>query len=250
LALMIQDVMELQTDGGAQCFPRHLYSDDGTRRDAITDAGLAHFQGYYSAQGEPGDGITKEDLFYYVYGLLHSPDYRRRYQANLRKELPRIPRTLRFADFRAFSDAGRALAELHLNYETLDLYPAAVTSSATEPAHYRVEKMRFAKKTDGGKKVDDLTSILYNPRITVFGIPLDAYDYVVNGKSAIHWVMERQCVKTDKASGIVNDANDWAIETMHNPKYPLELLLRIITLSLRTNAIVAALPLLCIEGDA
>ena len=102
-------------------------------------------------------------------------------------------------------------------------------------------------KNDEGKSVNDLSKVIYNPRITISDIPLAAYDYVVNGKPAIEWVIERQCVKTDKASGIVNDANDWANETMHDPRYPLDLLLRVITVSLETNRIVSALPALDID---
>ena len=110
-------------------------------------------------------------------------------------------------------------------------------------AYYRVEKMKF-----GGKRPNqDKTTVVYNPKITITGIPLEAYDYVVNGKPALEWVVERQCVKTDKDSGIVNDANDWAIETMKNPKYPLELFLRVITVSLETMKIVKALPRLDIH---
>ena len=109
---------------------------------------------------------------------------------------------------------------------------------------FRVEKMKFGKVKDQetGKNVDDKTSVIYNNKITISGIPLEAWDYVVNGKAALDWVMERQCVKTDKASGIVNDANDWAVETMHNPRYPLELFQRVVTVSLETNRIVAGLP--------
>lgn len=239
-----------------QCFPLYLYDEEAQaqasdtpdmfaapaaaiaqrpRRDAITDAGLAHFQ-----QAYPGEQIGKEDLFYYVYGLLHSPDYRERYADNLSKELPRIPRVKTAADFWAFSQAGRQLAELHLNYETVEPYPATITgdSGNLTPAQLRVEKMKYGKKG----KDKDLSTIHYNTHVTVSGIPLEAYDYVVNGKSAIDWVMERQCVKTDKDSGIVNDANDWAVETMHNPRYPLELLLRVVTVSLKTNEIVKSLP--------
>ena len=201
------------------------------RRDAITDAGLAHFQEAY-----PGEAITKEDLFYYVYGLLHSHDYRERYADNLSKELPRIPRVKTAADFRAFSQAGRALADLHLNYETVQPYPLTIEAKGTlTDADYRVEKMKPAKK-------GDKTTVIYNGKITLRGIPEAAWDYVVNGKAALDWVMERQCVKTDKESGIVNDANDWAIETMGNPKYPLELFQRVVTVSLETQKIVSSLP--------
>ncbi|QFT97436.1 type I restriction enzyme EcoKI subunit R [Roseovarius sp. THAF8] len=237
-----------------QCFPLYVYDKQNEepgglfegqssglqRRDAITDAGLAHFQAAY-----PGEEITKEDLFYYVYGLLHSPDYRDRYADNLTKELPRIPAVKTYADFRAFSDAGRRLGDLHVNYETVEPYP--VTYKQGTPAlwkiddpraFYRVTKMKF-----GGKARDkDKTTVIYNSKITMTDVPLEAYDYVVNGKPALEWVMERQVVKTDKASGIVNDANDYANETMGDPAYPLDLFRRVITVSLETMKIVRALP--------
>lgn len=251
---------------GGQCFPLYLYekAEDSEsaedlfennedkiingyrRKDGISDAGLAHFQAAY-----PDETISKEDLFYYIYGLLHSEDYRNRYAANLSKELPRIPAVKTAQDFWRFSQAGRELAELHLNYETVAPYPAKVEEVGerdSAKAFYRVEKMKFAKtRNEDNKSVNDLTTLIYNPRITVTGIPLEAYDYVVNGKPALNWVVERQCVKTDKKSGIVNDANDWANETMGNPKYPLELFLRVITVSLETMKIVRALPALDID---
>ena len=192
--------------------------------------------------------ISREDIFYYVYGLLHSPDYRERFADNLGKDLPRIPCVTSAADFRAFSQAGRNLAQLHLGYESVAIYPAKVDGDEIgkpprlPAAEYRVEKMRFGKSG----KDKDLSTIHYNHRITVSGIPKEAYDYVVNGKPAIEWVMERQVVKTDKDSGIVNDANDWAVETVGNPRYPLELLLRVITVSVETMKIVRALPPLVI----
>ena len=216
------------------------------RRSAITDGALAHFREPYSAADAAR--IGKEDIFYYIYGLLHSEEYRERYADNLSKQLPRIPRMKTYADFAAFSKAGRDLAALHLNYETVPMYqgvkfsgslkglklvPQQIIGGADED--FRVVKMKFAKK-------DDKTKIVYNGKITVENIPEAAYDYIVNGKSAIEWVMERQAVTTDKKSGITNDANDWAADTMHNPRYPLELLLRIITVSLETQKIVHALP--------
>jgi len=216
---------------------------EGRRRDAITDEGLAHFQAAY-----PGETISKEDLFYYVYGLLHSPDYRERYADNLAKELPRIPcvhpkgHEKTAADFWAFSQAGRKLAELHINYETVEKYPLTIVGGEAQltNADYRVEKMKYGKNG----KDKDLTTLHYNAKITLTGIPLEAYDYIVNGKPALDWVVERQCVKTDKDSGIVNDANDWAIDTMNNPRYPLELFQRVVTVSLETMKIVKALPAL------
>ncbi|MAG68268.1 MAG: damage-inducible protein [Pseudomonadales bacterium] len=241
---------------GSQCFPLYLFgdaaqaSDDDLfaeqaevglrRRDAITDAGLAHFQAAY-----PSEEISKEDLFYYVYGILHSQDYRERFADNLSKELPRIPAVKQSADFWAFSKAGRALAELHLNYETVEPYPLTIEAKGKlTDADYRVEKMKFAKKKDPetGKSVSDRSTVIYNGKISLKDIPEAAWDYVVNGKAALDWVMERQAVRTDKASGIVNDANDWAIETMGNPKYPLELFQRVVTVSLETQKIVNNLP--------
>ena len=263
--LIANELPDVQNLANGQCFPLYLYekSESGTqdsgdnddmftekpeankqgyaRKDAITDEGLQHFQ-----KAWPDEAISKEDIFYYIYGLLHSEDYRSRYANNLGKELPRIPAVKAAKDFRAFSQAGRDLADLHLNYETVDEYPALVEEAGdrSDPtAFYRVEKMKYPKvHNDEGKRVDDLTTLIYNPRITVRNIPPEAYDYVVNGKPALNWVVERQCVKTDKASGIVNDANDWAIETMNNPRYPLELFLRVITVSLETMKIVKSLP--------
>ncbi|MCH6485377.1 DEAD/DEAH box helicase family protein [Pseudoxanthomonas sp. LH2527] len=258
IVLMMGSVPDLHSNGDAQCFPLYLYdeasqqlgdglfaarsADGRRRRDAITDAGLAHFTSAY-----PGETISKEDLFYYVYGILHSPDYRERYADNLSKELPRIPRVRKAEDFWHFSKAGRALADLHLNYETVEKFPLTIqTKGPLTDADYRVEKMKFAKKKDPetGKSVNDRSTVIYNTKIILTGIPDAAWDYVVNGKAALDWVMERQAVRVDKASGIVNDANDWATETMGNPKYPLELFQRVITVSLETQKIVDALPTL------
>jgi predicted helicase len=257
-ALISDCIPNLHFVAGSQCFPLYLYDIEANdiystqaglferhplktkkieRRDAITAEGLKHFQDAY-----PGETITREDVFYYVYGLLHSTDYRERFADNLGKELPRIPRVKTAADFWAFSQAGRKLANLHLNYETVQKYPLQIVGGGLllTDADYRVEKMKY-----GGKGRDkDLTTLVYNHKITVTGIPLEAYEYVVNGKPALDWVVERQCVKTDKDSGIVNDANDWAIETMKNPRYPLELFQRVITVSLETMKIVKGLPAL------
>lgn len=256
-ALMIGNVAEYciaSTPAGSQCFPMYLFEKQSSndaglfaieptelhRHDALTNSGLKHFQDAY-----PGETITKEDLFYYVYGLLHSEDYRAKYADNLSKELPRIPRVKTAADFWAFSRAGRELGDLHVNYETVDPYPVTIKQGdlrladiKNPEAYFRVTKWAFGK---AGKEKDK-TTVIYNANITMQDIPLEAYDYVVNGKPALEWVMERQVVKTDKASGIVNDANRYAIETMNNPAYPLELFQRVITVSLRTMEIVRGLP--------
>ncbi|BCI68132.1 hypothetical protein AAJCM20276_27560 [Acetobacter aceti] len=218
------------------------------RRDAITDEGLNHFLEAY-----PGEHITKRDLFYYVYGILHSEEYRTRYANNLRKELPRIPRVATAEDFWNFSHSGKELGDMHVNFEKGDMYPAELLFKCPEMAahnpekFYRVEKMKFS----GKRPVQDKTMIIYNEYITVSGIPLEAYDYIINGKTAIGWVMDCQQVKTDKASGIRNDPNNWAVETIGNARYPLDLLLRVINISLETQRIVNALPVLRLyHGDA
>lgn len=257
-AFMADTLPNLHSLDTGQAFPLYLYdvrpeSRSGSgdifseqtcaqrkRRDAITSSGLAHFQEAY-----PAEAIDKEDLFYYVYGILHCPDYRERYSDNLSKELPRIPRVRQAEDFWAFSKAGRALADLHLNYETVDKYPLTIEAKGPlTDVDYRVEKMRFAKMKDQetGRSVDVRSTVKYNSKITLCGVPDAAWSYVVNGKAALDWVMERQSVRPDKDSGIVNDANDWAIETMGNPKYPLELFQRVVTVSLETQEIVNALP--------
>ena len=147
--------------------------------------------------------------------------------------LPRIPLIDNPVDFWAFSKAGRDLAELHLNYETVAPCPDVIVEGA-EHGIFRLEKMRFKSK-------DDKSTIVFNPSITVSNIPLKAYDYVVNGRSAIEWVMERYQIKTDKDSGITNDPNDWAIEH-GQPRYILDLLLSVINVSLQSLDIIAALP--------
>jgi predicted helicase len=237
-----------------QCFPLYLYEenktdDDGlfagqdkseeayTRKDGISDEGLAHFRAAY-----PKETFNKEDVFYYIYGLLHSEEYRERYADNLTKELPRIPCVKKAKGFWAFSKAGRDLAELHINYETVKPYKVTLDKGSKRlgDKDYYVKKMKFADKAD--KSV-----VVYNHNITIRDIPLEAYDYVVNGKPALEWVMARQAVTTDKKSGIVNDANLWATETMDNAKYPLELFQRVITVSLETMKIVNVLPKLDID---
>ncbi|MDM5113580.1 DEAD/DEAH box helicase [Aeromonas salmonicida] len=242
-ALIADAIPNFHYIAGCQCFPLYLFDEDGSnQRDAITDKGLAHFQSYY-----PELSLNKVSLYYYLYGLLHSADYHNRYGDNLSKELPRIPRVKKAADFTTFEQAGRALVELHLNYENVACFGAVLESSASEDSHYKVVTMKHPKLKMNGKSENDLTRIVYNNRITITGIPTEAYRYVVNGKPAISWVMECQCDKEDKDSNIKSNANDWATETIGNPKYPLELLLRVITVSLETMKIVDALPALDLE---
>jgi predicted helicase len=260
-ALMTSFAADVQLLFNCQCFPlfqNEEHSDDLlggstdqanglSRRNGITDEGLAHFQTTYK-----GEEISKEDLFYYIYGLLHSPDYRERFKNNLAKALPRIPAVKTFADFAAFRDAGRALGDMHVNFESAEPYMVTfkegthdlIPEAQADPVKfYRVKKMKF-----GGKgKEKDKTTVIYNDNITMQNIPMEAYDYVVNGKPALEWVMERQVVKQDKASGIINDANDYANETVGDPRYPMELFQRVITVSLETMRIVKGLPKLKVD---
>ena len=263
-ALMMDTLPNLDTIEKGQCFPLWLY-DEATpdaapdmfseldtgggvqRRDAITDYALDLFAAVY-----PAETISREDIFHYIYGLLHSEDYRQRFRANLAKELPRIPCVKSVEDYRAFCDAGQRLGELHIGYESVDRYPADIDTGGKSlegidpETAYRVTKMRHP----GTGRNKDRTTIIYNPHIAVRGIPEEAWDYVVSGKPALQWVMQRQCVKTDKASGIVSDANRYAIETVGDPRYPLDLLLRVITVSLETMKIVRALPEVLAAPDA
>ena len=251
-AIITNVVPDIQLHANGQCFPLFLYelnenphssglfetekfNGKYSVKDGITNEGLKHFVDAYNVTS-----ISKEDLFYYIYGLLHSTEYRERYADNLSKELPRIPAVKKFDDFKAFSDAGRKLADLHLNYETAEPYPVTIEGGALllgsfMDSDYYVTQMKFASKADK-------STVVYNHKITMHDIPVRAYEYVVNGKPALEWVMERQSVKTHTDSGIVNDANLWATETMCDAAYPLKLFQRVITVSLETMKIVKSLP--------
>ncbi|HCD7738859.1 TPA: endonuclease, partial [Enterobacter hormaechei] len=237
--MMTNVIPDLHLIGDAQCFPLYSYNEltDGSydKKYSITGNGVEFLKKNF-----PSENISEEDAFYFTYGILHSEEYRSRYADNLVKDLPRIPCVKKSSDFWSFSNSGRKLAELHLNYETVEPYKANIDTGSLSYSQlgkddFYVEKMKFAKK---GEK----DTVIYNNKIRIKNIPIEAYDYIVNGKPALEWVMERQGVSTHKDSGIVNDANDWAIETMDNPRYPLELFLRVITVSLETQKIVNNLP--------
>lgn len=257
---IITDILpDLELIGKSQCFPLYWYDDSTAdiadlfsapqskmdryvRRDGVTDWILS------TARKQYGSRVTKEDIFYYVYGILHAPDYRTTFAADLKKSLPRLPLVESPDDFWAFSRDGRSLAELHLGYERVEPYAGCRTiysplTNRGDEISYLVDKMRFGKLDS---KTADKRIIHYNAGITIENIPLEAYDYVVNGKSAIEWVMERYAVKTDPASQIENNPNDWCREH-DDPKYIYNLLLRIITVSLETMKIVRSLPKLKLE---
>lgn len=254
---VVPDVHMSDKSGSSQCFPLYIYDmadeasdlkyakseavDGYHRRDAITDATLKTYQGAY------GKKVAKEDIFYYVYGILHSPEYRQRFAADLKKMLPRIPLTKETPDFWAFSKAGRDLAHWHLNYETVEPWPVVEQTDTFDfdPwEKFKVKKMTWARPTAEQKAAGDKwdkATIIYNSHVKLHHIPPEAYDYVVNGKSAIEWIMERYKVSKDKASGIVNDPNDWCKEH-DNPRYIIDLVKRIVRVSIETMKIVEALP--------
>ncbi len=217
---------------------------DGYRRiDNITDEALRRFAAAY---GE----VSKDDIFFYVYGLLHSPEYRETYAADLKKMLPRIPLV---EDPWPFVEAGRKLSDLHLCYESATPYPLQgldVDPISDPYDFFRVQKMAFAKVRDPETKklVADKTRVVYNSHIELGGIPEAAYRYMLGSRSAIEWIIDRYQVKTDKASGIVNDPNDWSRE-VSDPRYIIDLLARIVTVSLETMKIVDNLPALAIRED-
>ena len=254
--LMLDVTPDLEIIGKSQCFPLYYY-DNGVQegdtlfakakgRDAqgyVQKSGLTD-EIYMRARHLYGKEVTKEDIFYYIYGLLHSPLYCKEFANDLRKSLPRLPLLEDKELFYAFSQAGRELADLHLHYEQAEPYRGCTTlfgaygMAGNVETDYRVKKMRFGKMQDGKT---DKSVIIYNDGIRIEGIPLEAYDYVVNGQSAIEWLMERYAYTIDAKTGFVNDPNDWGLEHGDH-KYIYNLLLRMITVSLRTQEIVANLP--------
>lgn len=245
--LITDTIPNLDSIEKAQCFPMYHYEErkggnrtlfddiedtaqnNFVRRDAISDFILERIHKAY------GSRVSKEDIFYYVYGILHSADYRTAFAADLKKMLPRIPLVDEARDFWSFSKAGRTLAELHLNYEKPQMPIGVIINIAPgSDISYRVEKMRFPSK-------EDKSRIIYNSQISIDNIPAEAYEYVVNGKSAIEWIMERYAVTIHKESGIANNPNDWATE-QDKPRYIFDLLLSVIKLSIETVEIVNGLP--------
>ena len=269
-------------ESGTQCFPRYLYRKVGSaasasavgglmagleepetaatsgvvengaeryeRVDAIRPEAVEHFKAAYP---EEAAAIDVDAVFYYIYGILHSPDYRATYANNLQKELPRIPRVATYVEFKAFEDAGRALSQLHVGYETVEPYAGCTLKYAkgvsSDNMDYRVDKLKYGKiKGKTGNAAKDKSIIVYNDVLTITGIPLEAQEYMVNKKSALDWIVERCGVSVDKASRIINDYNDYATE-MGDERYILNLILRVITVSLETMKIVKALPPLTIH---
>lgn len=253
----ISDILpDLELNHHAQCFPLYWYEKEESlggifdydvnenliKHEAITDEALDAFRkayphvflGRYKKDG--GEELSKEDIFYYIYGILHSPEYRKRFAFNLMKELPRIPLA---RDFDIFSRSGRALANLHLNYETVEPWADIIEEGDSENPG-RTVKMRFGKckKTKENPKGVDKTTIHVSENLTLKNIPERAYDYVVNGKSAIEWLIDRYQVKTYSESGIVNDPNEYS----DDPRYIVDLVKRVVAVSMETLDIVDMLP--------
>jgi predicted helicase len=231
MTLMSNQITDLHVVGpgcSAQCFPFYIYNEDGTnRRENITDWTLTEFRTHYR-----DNNITKWDIFHYIYGLLHHPDYREKYEANLKRDLPHIP----FAeDFWGFSKAGARLADLHVNYESQSEYDKLkFIQNPDVPLNWRVEKMKLSK---------DKTSLIYNDFLTLGNIPPKAFDYRLGTRAALEWIVDQYRVKTDKRSGIVNDPN-----RSDDPQYIAKLIGKVITVSLETVDIVNELPALEIKS--
>ena len=230
------------TVGDAQFLPRWTYakapSGQGFERISnINPQAVAHFRDLLGQAD-----ITEDGLFYYVYGILHHPDYRTKYAANLSKEAARLPMAASLSDFRAFAEAGRTLSDLHVNYESVEPYPLEeeLTGNPDMLTMYRVTKKI---KHPGKRGAQDKSALVYNEYITLKGIPKAAHRYVLGQYSALRWLMERYYVKTDKASGIVNDPNDWG-EEHGNSRYIIDLIKRVVTVSVKTIEIVNSLPAL------
>ncbi len=248
-----------------QFLPRWVYPATTTTTEGQLD-GLA--EGVGCTDGITGHALercrtldpdcTEDDVFFAVYGILHSPEYREVFAADLKRSLPRIPIPGDADDLRAFAEAGRQLANLHTEFEDVEVWPDLDFTytegfDADVCDHLRVTKMRWAKVPDpdnpGGRRIDDKTTLVYNDWIAIRDIPLRAHDYRVGARSALDWVVDQQQVKTDKASGITNDPNDWADEH-DDPRYLLDLVGRVVTVSMRTLDIVDTLPSLGLLSQA
>ena len=253
--IITNSIPDLHCNQTAQCFPLYWYEESKTRQLSLFDEnpeseyirhdGISNWILNEVCTRLKLKSIDKEMIFYYIYGFLHSPEYRTMFEADLKKSLPRIPIIEDVDAFRDFYQAGKALAKLHLNYESVAAYDGLeivdTYHGKNQYEHYAVNpKMKFPKK-------DQKDTIIYNDYITIRNIPAEAYDYVVNGKSAIEWLIERYAVTVDKKSGIRNDPNDWSREH-ENPRYIFDLVCSIVNVSIETMQIVGKLPKLSFNG--
>ena len=208
------------------------------RKDNITDAIKALYRDALGAD------VTGDDIFHFVYGKLHDPNYREAYATDLKKMLPHIEIPGTREEFDKFARAGKELMDLHVGYEDVEPYPLdiAVKGDESDPDTWRVLKMKWARKKDPetGKNVNDVTKLIYNKRVTITGIPAEADEYMLGSRSALAWLIDRYQVKKDKASGIVNDPNDWADE-VGNPRYIVDLIGKVTRVAVETVRIVEGL---------
>ena len=191
-----------------------------------------------------GEDITGDDIFHFVYGKLHDQEYRKKYAADLKKMLPHIETPGTREEFDKFVRAGEQLMDLHVNYDELEPYPLEITvkGDPDDRETWRVVKPKWAKKKDPetGKNVNDTTTMIYNSKVAISGIPEEADEYQLGSRSALGWIIDRCQVKKDKASGIVNDPNDWADE-VGNPRYIVDLVGKVTRVAMETNRIVREL---------
>lgn len=250
--LLVAAIPSLDFNGATQVFPRYTWepasAPDGAlnfdalaasdsdeivdgycRVDNITDATLDAYRDVH------GDAVTKDDIFYGVYALLHHPIYRETYAADLQKMLPRIPQVVGFPEY---ARIGRALAELHVDYESVAQHPLGEEFSLTAPEgpyeRFRIDKLSWISRKDH-------TGIRYNEHLTITGIPENESEYKVGGRSPLEWVIDRYKVTTDSKSGIVNDPNAWLRE-QENPRYVVDLIRSLVTVSLETQRLIGELP--------
>ena len=256
-ALITDNIVDLHLTGDTVTLPRWKYlpaqpltetaghtGSEFEKVSNINPAALGKFHQHFN-----NEEISEDDLFYYVYGVLHSQQWRDTFAADLTKAPVRIPTPATVEDFRAFAEAGRELADLHLNYETTDAYPLIEEHRPgwdTEVSEgYRVTKMAYL----GSSKTHNKSAIVCNANITLSGIPDQAHHYRLGSRSALDWLIERYQIRTDTKSGITDDPNDWATEH-GDPRYIIDLIKRITTVSVRTIEIVQGLPELPINNEA
>ncbi len=217
-------ICDLLPQGGSQCFPLYTYSTDGKeRRDNIPRSTLDRFIAHYD-----DDTITREQIFHYVYAVLHHPDYRARYAENLKRELPRIPLTGTAQDFHAFATAGRKLADLHVGYESVKPFKLKRIENDAVPPNWRVEAMKLTKEDD---------AVIYNEWLTLHGIPPEAHEYRLGNRSALAWVIDQYRVDRDADGEILSDPNP-----PDDEEAIVRLVGQVITVSVETIKLIKALP--------
>ncbi len=212
-SLITNILPNLHLIGDTQCFPFYVYDKYGRKKtENITDWTLNKFREFYKDKN-----ITKWDIFYYVYSVLHHTEYREKYSANLRRELPRIPFLNKFSKL---SNLGKQFADIHLNYESSSEYPLEMIETPDEKLDWNVVKMRLSK---------DKTEIKYNDFLTLSGIPEEVFKYKLGNRSALHWIIDQYRIKTDKATGITHNPNN-----PDDPQYIIRLIKKVVTVSLES----------------